>query len=441
VSTFSVLPRARTRAAGASSPERLRAAVTALFLLNGSLFGTWAARVPDVAAQVSAGSTALGVALLVMALGALVAMRVTGALCARFGAGPVAAAAAVLVSVGAVLPGLASTVPMLSAALFVFGAGSGMIGVSSNALGVQLEVRMGRPLMSGLHAGFSFGGLFGALVGGAAASVLGVAPHLVLVAAAGLFLAGWALPALLAAEPEAAEAAPRSGTDGGGRGPVLTLAVLGTIAGCTSFGEGTLTDWGAILLREQLDAPSTLAAAGYAGFSLAMGLARLFGSRLVLAWGEARLLIGGTFVAAAGALAAVTTSSLWVALTGFVLVGLGLANVFPLAIARAGMLGGARGISLATTVGYTGMLGGPPLVGFLAEHAGLSVAVGSVAVLALLAGVLRSLVAGDRLRRPTPGAVARRATTEAGALLTPIALRVGRGADVYVRDLDLIRVP
>jgi MFS family permease len=171
-----------------------------------------------------------------------------------------------------------------------------------------------------------------------------------------------------------------------------------------------------------------------------MALGRIFGSRLVMAWGEARLLIGGTLLAATGALAAVTTSSLWVALTGFVLVGLGLANVFPLAIAGAGLLGGARGISLATTVGYTGMLGGPPLVGFLAERAGLSVAVGSVAVLALLAGLLRSLVAGDRLRRPTPRAVARRATTEAGVFLTPIASRVTRGTDVYVRDLDLLRV-
>ena len=104
-----------------------------------------------------------------------------------------------------------------------------------------------------------------------------------------------------------------------------------------------------------------MAAAGYAGFSLAMATGRLVGGRLVLALGERRLLVGGAVLAAAGAVAAVTTDSLAVALGGFVVVGLGLANVFPLAIARAGLLGGARGIALATTVGYTGLLGGPPV--------------------------------------------------------------------------------
>ncbi len=93
-----------------ATTARLRAAVTALFVLDGAVFGSWASRVPDVAATVGAGHTALGVALLCLSLGALVCMRVTGSLCARFGAGPVAAVAAVLVSLTAALPGLVSTV-------------------------------------------------------------------------------------------------------------------------------------------------------------------------------------------------------------------------------------------------------------------------------------------------------------------------------------------
>src|SRR5439155_2578320 len=111
-----------------------------------------------------------------------------------------------------------------------------------------------------------------------------------------------------------------------------------------------------------------------AGLSLAVAAGRLAGGGLLQGMGERRLLVGGTLLAAIGALAAVTTSSLAVALAGFVLVGLGLANVFPLAIGRAGLLGGATGIALATTVGYTGLLGGPPAIGLLAETAGLPVA-------------------------------------------------------------------
>ena len=421
------------------SVARLQTAVTALFVLDGAVFGSWASRVPDVAAGVGAGHSTLGIALLCLSLGALVCMRFTGALCARFGSGPVCAAAAIAVSAGAVLPGLVSTVAGLCVALFVFGAATGMVNVAANALGVQVEARAGRPLLSGLHAGFSFGGLGGALLGGISASFLGVGPHLALVAAAGLFLTAWMLPVLMAAGRE--HSAPRSqDTDDGARRrrPTAALVVLGAVAGCTAFGEGALTDWGALLLRQDLGAPATLAAAGYAGFALAMACGRLFGARLLLALGERRLLVGGAVLAAGGALAAVTTSSLVVALAGFVLVGLGLANVFPLAIARAGQLGGAPGIALATTVGYTGLLGGPPAIGLLADHAGLPLALSSVAVFALVAAVLLLTISGERVRLPRPSVLLDRAVATVGPRLVPVVSGFGHGTGVYVRDLQAL---
>jgi MFS family permease len=407
-------------------------------VLDGAVFGTWASRVPDVAAGVGAGHSTLGIALLCLSLGALVCMRFTGALCARFGSGPVCAAAAVAVSAGAVLPGLVATVAGLCVALLVFGAATGMVNVAANSLGVQVEARAGRPLLSGLHAGFSIGGLGGALVGGIAATVMGVTWHLVLVAAAGLFLTAWMLPVLMAAGRE--DPAPRAERPENGvrRRPTAALVVLGAIAGCTAFGEGALTDWGALLLREDLGAPTTLAAAGYAGFALAMACGRLFGGRLLIGLGERLLLVGGALVAAAGALAAVTTSSLVVALTGFVLVGLGLANVFPLAIARAGQIGGAPGIALATTVGYTGLLGGPPAIGLLAEHAGLPLALSSVALLAVVAAVLVLTVSGERVRLPRPGVLLDRAVATVGGRLQPVVSGFGHGTGVYVRELQVL---
>ena len=429
------------RSAGARVPPpsvaRLRTAVTALFVLDGAVFGSWAARVPDVAAGVGADHSTLGIALLCLSLGALVCMRFTGAWCGRFGAGPVSAVAAVAVSAAALLPGLVSSVAGLCVALFVFGAATGMVNVAANSVGVQVEARVGRPILSGLHAGFSLGGLAGALIGGSVASVLGVAAHLALVAAAGLFVSAWALPALLGARRDTGGPRPPS-ADRGGRRPTAVLVVLGAIAGCTAFGEGALTDWGALLLREQLAAPDTVAAAGYAGFSLAMAGGRLAGCRLLQAMGERRLLAGGALLAAIGAVAAVTTSSLAVALGGFVLVGLGLANVFPLAIGRAGLLGGARGIALATTVGYTGLLGGPPLIGLLAESAGLPVAVGSVAVMALAAAVLVLTISGERVRMPHPRTLLDRAVATVGGRLQPVVSGFGHGTGVYVRDLQVL---
>jgi MFS family permease len=446
-----VLSRAPARP---SSLSRLRAAVAVLFGLDGFVFGSWAARVPDVSAATGAGHTALGVALLCLSLGALACMQLTGALCTRLGTGRTAALAGLAASGCAVLPGFATSLPGLCAGLLLFGAATGAVNVAANSVGVQVEARAGKPLLSGLHAAFSAGGLVGALVGGVASAAVGVGPHLVAVAVLGLAVMAWAGPVLTGADAgarSAGEAARPSAADGGPR-PTAVLVVLGAVAGTTAYGEGALSDWGALHLREQLHAAPGLAAAGYAGFSSAMAIGRLAGGRLVAALGERRLLVGGALIAAAGALVAVTTSSLPVALGGFVLVGLGLANVFPLAIARAGALGGPSGVALATTVGYTGLLGGPPAIGLLAEHAGLPTALGTVALMAVLAAVLVLGIEGSALRRPSlpragwaqpvlfgrwPVAVVLRPVGEA---LQPAASRVRRGTASYVRDLRLLEV-
>src|SRR4051812_10706641 len=428
--------------------SRLRAAVAVLFALDGFVFGSWAARVPDVSAATGAGRTALGLALLCLSLGALACMQLTGALCARLGTGLTAALAGTAAAATAVLPGLAGSLPALCAGLLLFGAATGAVNVAANSLGVQVEERAGRPLLSGLHAAFSGGGLLGALLGGLASGVLGVGMHLGVVTVLGLAVAVWAGPTLVGADldPAAARQLPeRPEVQPAGPRPTAVLVVLGAVAGATAYGEGALSDWGALHLREQLAASPALAAAGYAGFSSAMAAGRLAGGRLVAALGERRLLVGGALLAAAGALAAVTTASLPVALLGFVLVGLGLANVFPLAIARAGALGGPSGVALSTTGGYTGLLGGPPVNGVLAEHGGLPTALGSVALLAVLAAVLVLGVEGPALRRPTvpgwvqPVAFGLRpvgvALRRPGQALRPAVVKVRGAGGSYVRDL------
>ncbi|WP_218566633.1 MFS transporter [Vallicoccus soli] len=423
-------PLAPAAAGAPASPRALRAATTAVFALDGAVFGSWAARVPDVAAQTSASPTALGAALLCIGLGALAAMQLTGALCARLGAGLVSAAAALVLCAVAVLPGLAGSVPQLCAALVVFGAASGVLNVAMNSLGVQVEARRARPLLPSLHAAFSLGGLAGAVLGGAAGQVLGVAPHLLLVAGVGLAVVAAAAPVLLRLDARPG-ALPRAGGSVGVRGSraAAPLVALGALAGCAAYGEGAVTDWAALHLRETLHAGPAVAAGGYAGFSLAMAVARLAGGGLVQRLGAAPVVTGGAVLAAGGALLAALAPSAPLALAGFVVVGLGLANAFPLAVARAGARGGARGVALSTTVGYAGMLGGPPLLGFAAERAGLPAALASVALLAAAAAALGPAVA------PAPRALLR-------PLRTAVAARVPRPswdpARGYVLDLPLL---
>jgi hypothetical protein len=366
-------------------------------------------------------------------------MQLAGALCARLGPGLVAAASAVLVSGAVALPGLARSLPELAVALLAFGAATGAVNVAANTVGVGLEASGNRPILPGLHAGFSLGGLLGAVVGGLV-SGSGVAPHLLGVAAVGLLLTAAVAPALVAGDADRPAPVPRGARPQRARsGPRTLLLVLGLIAGCTAYGEGAVTDWGALHLRESLQASPAVAAAGYGAFALSMACGRLGGSRLVRALGTTHVLVYGTLLAAIGMLTAALAPVALVALVGFALVGLGLANVFPLAIARAGAVGGSSGVALASTVGYTGLLGGPPVIGLLVGAVGLPAALASVSVLAALAaGLCLSVAPGREVLAGRVSDVLDAGRERAVAGLTPAVVRCGPAVRRWAGDLALL---
>jgi MFS family permease len=373
------LPTARAR----------RVAVTAVFVTDGLVFGSWAARIPDVTVQVGATPATLGLVLLCISIGALAGMQVTGPLCARLGPGAVTALAATATGVAVTLPGITGSVPALAVVLLVFGAATGMLNVAVNAVGVQVERATGRPVVSSMHAGFSVGGLAGAGLTGLLAAVP-VAVHLLTVGAAALLITAVTAPVLLAPDPPPPEPASASHAPAERpAGPARRLIVLfGVVAGCTAFAEGAVTDWGALYLRESLGAAPAVAAAGYGVFCTAMALGRLMGGALLARFGETALLVGGSFIAGVGALGVATATDPVPAVGAFAIVGLGLANVFPVALARAGVLGGAGGVALASTVGYTGLLGGPPLFGFLASATGIATGFATLTIVTLVAAAL-----------------------------------------------------
>jgi MFS family permease len=436
----------RMRRGAPPSRARLLAAVAALFTFDGAVFGSWAARIPDVTTQVGASHTALGLALLCVSIGALASMQLAGALCAWLGAGLVATASGVLICVAVTLPGLARSLPELAVALLAFGAATGAVNVAANSAGVRIEAAGNRPIMPGLHAAFSFGGLIGAALGGLASGLGPVAPHLLVVAGIGLLLTAVIAPVLVggdveqrAAESGGVERADAPEPKRATTAPRRLLVLLGLIAGCTAYGEGAITDWGALHLRETLAASPAVAAAGYAAFSLAMACGRLVGGRLVRSFGATHVLVYGAALAATGMLAAAFAPAVAVALVGFALVGLGLANVFPLAIARAGSLGGSKGVALASTVGYTGLLGGPPLIGLLVGGVGLPSAMATVSLLATVAAGLSLYATPQRAllhARVTDALDAGRERAVAG--LTPAVVRYGPTVRRWADDLTLL---
>jgi MFS family permease len=376
---------------------RVRRAATAFFAIDGFIFASWAVRIPAIKEATHASPGVLGLALLGLSGGAIATMAISGALCRRFGSQRVIVAAGLLLSLALLLPPLARSALGLGLALVVFGIGYGCLNVSMNSLAVDLVAAIRRPVMPYFHAAWSFGGLLGASVGGLLAPHLAPLPHLALVAAVGLAVTAVCgrtlrrhpLASDADADPDPDAVAVDRADAPARRGSVWRVVLIfGLIALCASYAEGATGDWGALHLRQDLGASAALAAAGYAAFALAEACGRLAGSWLLSRLGQTRVLAFGGLTACAGMLAAALSPVLALALVGFALTGFGVANSFPAAMTRAGLLAGPNGVATASTLGYAGFLLGPPIIGFLAASVGLRTGLTTVSILALVAAVL-----------------------------------------------------
>lgn len=375
--------------------ERLRSqriALTAIFATHGFVFANWAVRVPAVKQQTGASPAELGLTLLGLSAGAVAAQLLAGPLVGRLGSRRVTAGAAAALSASVPLPPLAHSVGPLAAALVAFGGAYGCLNVAMNSIAVELVAAIGRPVMPSFHAAWSFGGLAGASLGGLLAPRLAPFPHLVLAGAACAVVTAGASRTLLRGTRSAAGPGPDGSETStparpGMRAAFRLVGVLGIIALAAAYDEGAIGDWAALHLRQDLGTSAGMAAAGYAVFALTEAIGRLSGTALLARYGHAAVLITGGLTACAGILLAATAPDTWTALTGFALTGAGLANLFPAAVARAGAIAGASGVALTATLGFTGFLVGPPLIGFLASRVSLRAGLATLAVLAAAAAV------------------------------------------------------
>ena len=364
--------------AHATPLPRAALATRLAFLAAGFVMASWAPLIPFAKAQVGATEGVFGLLLLCLGLGSIVAMPLTGYLSARMGARPMILLGGYgLVALLPVLV-LAPSVALLGLALAVFGAALGTIDVAMNVHAAEVESRAARPMMSGFHAMWSVGGILGA--GGVTAMLwAGATPLVAAVAASGMALAMMAVatPRFL---HRAAGEPPKLVLP---RGPVLLLALL---AATTFLVEGAVLDWGALLIvaRELMEPAG--AGLGYMLFSVAMTVARLTGDRIVARLGRRLVLILGGLTAIAGIALTLAPGMTWVAMLGFVLIGLGCANLVPVVFSLAAQQPGmAPGLAVAavTTTGYAGILLGPALVGFVAEASNLATAFACLGVLML----------------------------------------------------------
>ncbi|WP_343314711.1 MFS transporter [Brucella sp. BE17] len=357
------------RLARASALNRERVAVALLFLMNGYIFGGWAPKIPEFAERLGLDSAGMGLMILVFGIGSLAMMPVAGALSAQRGSGLVVRVFALAVIPTLLIIALVPNIVTAVIAMFYFGGTIGAMDVVMNANAVATEKKMRRAIMSSCHAFWSFGGLIGAASGGFLIDHFGAFTHALVatVAAALMLVVAW--PSIIADTSHHED----------GEKPKLVLPrnplpwLVGVIALFAMVPEGAILDWGAYHMRQDLGASATVAGFGFAAFSFSMAVMRFAGDLVRDRFGAVKTLRTCTMIAIIGMLIVGFSNSPYVSLVGFAICGIGISNIVPIAFSIAGNMPGVNpsvALSIATTLGYSGMLVAPSLIGFVAKQTG-----------------------------------------------------------------------
>lgn len=367
----------------------MRAAVSAMFLMNGFVIGSWAPLVPELAGRHGLTESAVGLLILALGLGSLIVMPVSGALIARIGALPILRVTCLLVSLALLPVVFAPGVSVLAVMLFVFGGVIGSMDIAMNANAVVVERRLKRAIMSSCHGFWSLGGLIGAASGGVLIEKFGASTQICIVTVIALLVALSFVGKLAPDLPVEADSKPKFR---------LSLApmpyVVGLVALFSMVPEGAILDWGALYLRQDLGADVTYSGLAFGAVAATMALMRFAGDAVRQRFGAVATIRWSAIVAGVGLVAAAVATGPTMAIFGFALSGLGIANLVPVALSAAGNLPGLPpgvGISIATCMGYSGILLAPALIGFVAEYNGFSVAFLGLAALFVVVLLLSSV--------------------------------------------------
>lgn len=373
------------------SPARARWAVAISFLVMGLVIGAWVPHVPLAKERLGVGPGIFGLALLAIAGGAVLAMPLAGVLINRYGSRRMTVLTGLFFTTAFLGPVLAPTLPSFVLGGLLMGMGIGSMDVSMNAHAIAVEKAMHRPIISALHGVYSVGCLAGAVLGGLLLEAVGeraqvfiiVALCLAMIAAAARFL----LP---------------GSTDKGLSGthfawPTRATIGLGLLCYLALMIEGSVIDWAAILMREKFMVDAGVAALCFATYQGGMAVARFTGDWIRLKAGSVRMVLVSALLTALGTTLGLVAPTPALAIAAFILAGIGIGNIAPVMFAGGGRMeptAPGRGIAAVTTLGYTGFLSGPPLIGFAAQATNLNIAlfitVIAALVIALFAGMVKA---------------------------------------------------
>lgn len=369
-----------------------RWAVAACFFINGFLTGSWAPQIPVFLTRLDISEFTLGLLILLFGAGAVSSMTMCGHLIARHGSRWVVRVIGSVATIGLLLVALAPSVPLAAIAMFIFGGSIGGMDVAMNANAVAVERRLSRAIMSSSHGFWSIGGFVGGGLGGIAIQAYGHLAHAAGVTIVAIAIAILAFRAMIVEDrPEAHEhqrfSLPRN--------PLIY--VVGLMALLSMIPEGAVLDWAALYLKQELGTDLAVAGFAFAGFSGTMALMRFLGDGVRNRYGAVRTLRVSSLIAAAGLMVAGLSPWPWLAIAAFAFSGLGIANMVPICFSAGGNQAGIPagiGMSVVTTMGYSGLLVAPSAIGFVGERTGFGPIFVVLSLLLLVVGAMARLARG-----------------------------------------------
>jgi MFS family permease len=358
-----------------------RIAVSFLFFMNGMLIGNWAPQIPEFANRLDIDESQMGLMIAIFGLGSLISMPITGITVTKLGNAPATKFTSLFATTSFLWLAFAPNIFAAAIAIFFFGAFIAGMDVAMNAMAVDVERKIKTPIMSSCHGFWSLGGLVGAISGGYAIQLIGSTGQALFTFILALMLAVLAWRQIidnqLAGERQQIPI----------RFPKALLPYLiGIIALFSALPEGAVIDWSAFYLRDEIGVDALTSSYAFGSFSAAMAFVRFLGDPVRKKLGAVTTVKICSLVAAFGLLLSGLSSTPELIITGFAISGLGLSNLIPIAFSAAGNLPGvAPGISLSltTTIGYSGVLVAPAILGYMAEFTGFSILFASLSVLLL----------------------------------------------------------
>ena len=372
-----------------SAAVRARYAIMAVFVFHGMLLGGWVTHIPLVKEKLDTGLGIFGVALLSFAAGAVISMPLAGAFINRIGSARVTLVCGFGFCAFLFAPAFATTLPLFMLGGALLGAGVGSMDVAMNAHGLAVERALKQPVMSGFHGGFSLGAAIGTIGGAWLHSEVGPVTQLLIISGVGfvglLISARYFLPA---------------DVDKGLSGthfawPTRATIGLGILCFLALLIEGSVADWGALMIKGRFLVDAAIAAQAFGFYQLGLAVSRFSGDHLRKKYGAVNMVAVSAVMTAAGTAVALVAPTVTSSLLALVVAGLGIGNVVPVLFAGGGRLepdAPGRGIAAVTAMGYSGFLAGPPIIGIVAQFTSLPLALGLTVLAALIIAAFARMV-------------------------------------------------